>query len=74
MSGVPIPDSSWVARSDGGKFAGIRTIVVRTPRFSRTSQKGCPWRSSSTLSDPRGIWYRPTFSLRSEASARLVDR
>ena len=28
MSGVPIPLSSRVACPDGGKFAGIRTIVV----------------------------------------------
>ena len=63
-----------MALPEGGKFAGMRTTVVSIPRFSSTSQKGCPWRSSSTLSDPSGIWYLPSFSFLSEGSARLVDR
>ena len=71
---MPIPDSSRVALPEGGKFAGMRTTVVWIPRFSSTSQKGCPWRRSSTLSDPSGTWYLPSFSLLSEGSARLVDR
>ena len=68
-----MPDSSRVALPEGGKLAGMRTIVVRMPRFSSTSQKGCPWRSSSTLSAPSGIWYLPSVSFLSEASARLVE-
>ena len=42
MSGVPMPDSSWLAVPEGGKFAGMRMMVVRIPRFSRGSQNGCP--------------------------------
>ena len=47
MSGVPIPLSSRVAVPEGGKLAGMRTIVVRTPWSSSTSQNGRPCRSSS---------------------------
>ena len=73
-SGVPMPDSSRVALPEGGKFAGMRTTVVWIPRLPSTSQKGCPYRSSSILSAASGTWYLPSFSLLSEGSARLVDR
>ena len=67
---APVGDNGIPAAiGEDGAFA-----VVRIPRFSSTSQKGCPWRNSSTLSDPSGIWYLPSFSLLSEGSARLVDR
>ena len=42
MSGVPMPLSSRVAVPDGGKLAGMRMIVVSTPRSSSTSQNGLP--------------------------------
>ena len=48
MSGVPIPDSSRLAVPEGGKSAGMRRTVVRTPCSSSTCQNGVPWRSSST--------------------------
>ena len=45
MSGVPMPLNSRVAEPDGGKFAGIRMIVVRTPCCSSASQNGWPSRN-----------------------------
>ena len=33
MSGVPMPETSRVAVPEGGKFAGMRRIVVSNPVF-----------------------------------------
>ena len=76
MSGVPIPLSSRVAVPDGGKFAGIRTIVVSMPCCSSTSQNG--WPSPQQLHFARstsGTCHLPTSDVR-DAPARcfVVDR
>ena len=74
MSGVPIPLSSRVAVPEGGKLAGMRTMVVSTPRCSSTSQKGVPWRSSSTRPAASGNCHRPRVSMRPGGTVRDVDR
>ena len=74
MSGVPIPLNSRVAVPDGGKFAGMRMIVVSIPRSSSTSQNGRPRRSSSTRPAERGNCQRPIVRVRPPASVFVVDR
>ncbi len=74
MSGVPMPLSSRVAVPEGGKLAGIRTIVVSIPRASSASQNGVPWRSSSTRPAWSGNCHRPSVSRRPGGTVREVER
>ena len=69
-----MPLNSRVAVPEGGKFAGMRMIVVSMPRASSTSQNGCPCRRSSTLPPEIGNCHSPTVIARLEPSARDVDR
>jgi len=73
-SGVPMPLSSRVAVPEGGKLAGMRTIVVSTPWSSITCQNGVPFRSDSICPPATGKVYLPKSRLRSISSASLVDR
>ena len=74
MSGVPIPESSVVAVPDGGKFAGIRMIVLGMPCASRSSQKAWPWRKSSTRPAVRGKRHRPMGIACEPGTVTVVDK
>ena len=74
MSGVPIPLSSWLASPDGGKFAGMRTIVDSMPCCSRSAQNGVPCRSNWTLADDSGNCHFPTLIDHEAGSVFVVER
>jgi hypothetical protein len=69
-----MPLSSRVAVPDGGKFAGIRRIVVSMPWLSSTSQNGVPRRSSSTRPLESGTCQPPTRISRPAGTVRDVER
>ena len=74
MSGVPIPLSSRVAVPEGGKLAGMRTMVVSMPRASSTSQNGV---AVAQQLDPAAVQRelpRPSVSMRPGGTVRDVDR
>ena len=59
-----MPDSSAWALPIGGKFAGMRTIVVCTPCCSSTSQKERPKRPRRSAPADNGRIQSPIWTLR----------
>ena len=73
-SGVPMPERTRPLEPTGGKFAGIRRIVVGTPSSCRASQKALPLRKSSTLAPESGMTQFPNVMVLLGGSVLLVER
>ena len=69
-----MPLSSRVAVPEGGKFAGMRMMVVLMPRAASGSQNGWPCRSDWTLPLDNGNCHRPNPSVRPAGAVAVVDK